>query len=106
LVHLKGVAEGSDLNEVAVAEAVKRWLSNAGDDRWLAIYNNYDTPILPGHNEPGTFDIWPFLHEADHRAILITTRSSQLQLGRPVAVNKLRDIMWQTSRQDWLSLGR
>ena len=110
LVHLKAVAEGSDLNEAA--EAVKRWLSSAGNNRWLVIYDNYDTPKLPGHNEPGTFDIRPFLPGADHGAILITTRSSQLQLGRPVAVKKLREIeqsleiLSQTSRRDGLSLGR
>ena len=102
LVHLNAVAEGSDLNEAA--EAVKRWLSSAGNDRWLVIFDNHDTP--------GTFDIRPFLPEADHGAILITTRSSQLQLGRPVAVKKLRDIehsleiLSQTSRRDGLSLGR
>ncbi|RII06805.1 hypothetical protein CUC08_Gglean008882 [Alternaria sp. MG1] len=100
LVHFKAVAEGSDLDEAA--EAVKRWLSSAGNDRWLVIYDNHDTP--------GTFDIRPFLPEADHGAILITTRSSQLQLGRPVAVKKLQnikhslEILSQTSRRDGLSL--
>jgi hypothetical protein len=110
LVHLNAVAEGSNLNEAA--EGVKRWLSSAGNDRWLVIYDNHDTPKLPGHDEPGTFDIRPFLPEADQGSILITTRSSQLQLGRPVAVKKLREIkqsleiLSQTSRRDRLSLGR
>jgi hypothetical protein len=110
LVHLKAITEGSDLDEAA--EAVKRWLSSAGNDRWLVIYDNYDTPKLPGHNEPGTFDIRPFFPEANHGAVLITTRSSQLQVGRPVAVKKLRDIehsleiLSRTSRRDVLSLGR
>jgi hypothetical protein len=36
LVHLKAITEGSDLNEAA--EAVKRWLSSAGNKRWLVIY--------------------------------------------------------------------
>lgn len=110
LVHLKAVTEGSDLDEAA--EAVKRWLSSAGNNRWLVIYDNYDTPKLPGHDEPGTFDIRPFLPEANHGAILITTRSSQLQVGRPVAVKKLLDIeqsleiLTQTSRRDRLSDGK
>jgi hypothetical protein len=30
IVHLKAIAEGSDLDEVA--EAVKRWLGSAGND--------------------------------------------------------------------------
>ncbi|RYO00078.1 hypothetical protein AA0121_g13436 [Alternaria tenuissima] len=108
LVYLNAVAEGSDLNEAA--EGVKRWLSSAGNDRWLVIYDNHDTPKLPGHDGPGTFDIRPFLPEADHGAILITTRSSQLQPGRPVAVKKLQnikhslEILSQTSRRDGLSL--
>ncbi|KAK1912662.1 hypothetical protein P3342_004598 [Pyrenophora teres f. teres] len=46
LVHLKAVTEGSNLNEAV--EAVKRWLSSAGNGRWLVIYDNYDTPKLPG----------------------------------------------------------
>jgi hypothetical protein len=110
LVHLKAVAEGSDLDEAA--DAVRRWLSSAGNDRWLVIYDNHDTPKLPGHDEPGTFDMRPFLPEADQGAVLITTRSSQVQLGRPVAVKKLRDIehsleiLSQTSRRERLSLGR
>jgi len=110
LSHLKAVAEGGNLDEAT--EAVKRWLSSVGNDGWLVIYDNHDTPKLPGHDEPGTFDIRPFLPEADHGAILITTRSSQLQLGRLVAVRKLRDIndsleiLAQTSRRDGLALGR
>jgi hypothetical protein len=110
LVHLKAVTEGSDLNEAV--ESVKRWLSNAGNDRWLVIYDNYDTPKLPGHDEPGTFDIRPFLAEANHGAVLITTRSSQLQVGRSVAVKKLQDIehsleiLSQMSRRGCLSLGK
>jgi hypothetical protein len=62
-VHLKAVAEGSDLDKAV--EAVKRWLSSAGNDRWLVIYDNYDTPKLPAHNEPGTFNIRPFLSKAN-----------------------------------------
>ena len=110
LVHLKAVAEGSDLDEAV--KAVKRWLSSAGNDRWLVIYDNHDTPKLQDHDGPGTFNIRPFLPEADQGSILITTRSSQLQLGRPVGVKKLREIehsleiLSQTSRRDGLSLGR
>ena len=55
LVHLKAVAEASDRDEAA--EAVKRWLSSAGNDRWMVIFDNYDTLKLPGHDGLGTFDI-------------------------------------------------
>ena len=110
LIHLKTVAEGSNLDEAA--EAVKRWLTSAGNDRWLVILDNYNTPKLPGQDEPGTFDIRPFLPQAHQGAVLITTRSSQLQLGRPVAVKKLRDIehsleiLSQASRREGLGLGK
>jgi hypothetical protein len=110
LVHLKAVAEGTNLDEAA--EAVKRWLSSAGNDRWLLIFDNYDTPKLPGHDEPGTFDIRPHLPRAHQGAVLVTTRSSQLQLGRAVAVRKLQDIedsleiLSQTSKRDNLGAGK
>ena len=110
LVHLKTVAEGSNLDEAA--EAVKRWLSSAGNDRWLLVFDNYDTPKLPRQDEPGTFDIRPFLPQAHQGAVLITTRSSQLRLGRRVTVKKLQDIehsleiLSQTSGRHGLSCGR
>lgn len=109
LVHLKAVAESSDLDEAA--EAAKQWLSSTGNDRWLVIFVNYDTPKPPGHDEPGTFDIRPFLPQAQHGAELITTRSSRLQLGRPVAVKKLQniehslEILSQASRREGLIAG-
>jgi Cdc6-like AAA superfamily ATPase len=110
LVQLKTVVESGDLDEAV--EAVKRWLSHTKNTRWLVIYDNYDTPKLPGHNEPGTFDIRPFLPEAHHGAVLITTRSSQLELGGPVAVKKLQsiehslEILSHASRRYELSHGR
>lgn len=110
LVHLKAAAEGGELDEVT--EVVKRWLSTAGNDRWLVIYDNHDTPKLPGCNEPGMFDIRPFLPETHHGAVLITTRSSELRLGRAVAVKKLQsteqslEILANASGRDGLSGGR
>jgi hypothetical protein len=110
LVHLRAVAEGSDLDEAV--EAVKQWLSHRQNNRWLIIYDNYDTPKLPGRDDIGSFDIRPFLAEAEHGAILITTRSSQLELGCHVAVKKLQninhslEILSHVSRRYELSSGR
>jgi hypothetical protein len=110
LIHLKAAAESSDLEKAK--DAVKIWLSHSQNDRWLVIYDNFDTPKLPGHNDPGTFDIRPFFPEADHGAILITTRSSQLELGSPVAVKKLQniehslEILSHASKRHELSRGR
>jgi hypothetical protein len=108
-VDLKIVAERSGLDEAA--DTVKQWLSSAKNNQWLVIFDNYDTPKLLGHNESGTFDIQPFLPEGDHGAVLIITRSSQLQLGHPVAVKRLNiedslEILSQTSRRDMLERGR
>ncbi|KAH4334341.1 hypothetical protein HBH98_243290 [Parastagonospora nodorum] len=106
LVHLKAVAESGDVDEAT--EAVKQWLSSAGNERWLVVYDNYDTPTLPGQIELGTFDIRALLPEVDQGAIVITTRSSQLQLGRAVAVKKLQsiehslEILWHTSKREGL----
>jgi hypothetical protein len=110
LVHLKTVAKGGNLDDAV--EAVKRWMSHPQNNRWLVIYDNYDTPKLPGHKKPGTFDIRPYLPEADHGAVLITTRSSQLRLGALVVVKKLQSIehslkiLLHTSGRDGLSSGR
>jgi hypothetical protein len=110
LVHLKAIAGSGDVDEAA--EAVKQWLSSAGNERWLVVYDNYDTPKLPGHDEPGTFDIRPLLPEADQGAIVITTRSSQLRIGPLVAVKKLQSIedslkiLSHASGRDGLSSGR
>ncbi|KAF1937765.1 hypothetical protein EJ02DRAFT_437617 [Clathrospora elynae] len=90
LVHLKAVADGGNLEDAV--EAVKRWLSSARNDRWLIIYDNYDMLKLPGHNDLDAFDIRPFFAEAYQGAVLITTRSSQLRLGSPVAVRKLQNM--------------
>jgi hypothetical protein len=110
LVHLKTVAKGGNLDDAV--EAVKQWMSHPQNNRWLVIYDNYDTPKLPGHNEPGTFDIRPFLPEAHHGTVLITTRSSQLRLGPLIAVKKLQsiehslEILSHASGRDKLSSGR
>jgi hypothetical protein len=110
LVHLKTVAKGGNLDDAV--EAVKQWMSHPQNNRWLVIYDNYDTPKLPGHNEPGTFDIRPFLPEAHHGTVLITTRSSQLRLGPLITVKKLQsiehslEILSHASGRDKLSSGR
>lgn len=109
LIDFKAAAEGSDLAEAM--ETVRRWLNHPKNTRWLIIYDNYDTPILPGRDDPGTFNIRSFLPEVDHGAILITTRSSQLELGSPIAVKKLQDIkqsleiLSHASKRDGLSGG-
>jgi hypothetical protein len=90
LAYMNAIAEGGDRDEAT--EAFKQWLSSARNDRWLIIYDNYDTPKLEGSDQIGTFDIEDFFPEAYHGAILITTRSSQLRMGLLVTVKKLQNI--------------
>jgi hypothetical protein len=109
LAQLKVVAKSGNLDKAV--DAFKLWLSSAGNNWWLLICDNYDTPRLPGCVEPGPFDLRHFLPKVHHGAILITTRSSQVQLGRSVQVKKLQDvehsleILSQASRRNGVSVG-
>jgi hypothetical protein len=93
-------------------QAVRRWLDQPKNDRWLVIYDNYDNPALGGNlygspsEQPDSgdeddgdesavsrrYDIRPFLPDIHHGAILITTRSSDVKIGRRIALRKLKNI--------------
>lgn len=75
-----------------IVNAVKRWLQHPKNTSWLLLYDNYDTPKLPGSNESAEFDIRRYLPEADHGSIIITTRSSQVKYGQKIKLDKLKDI--------------
>ncbi|KAJ9635249.1 hypothetical protein H2199_008737 [Coniosporium tulheliwenetii] len=90
LTYLKAVVESGNLDEAV--DTIKRWLSNSKNNRWLLVYDNYDTPKLPECHEPGAFDIKSFLPEGHQGAVIITTRSSQLKVGHLIPVKKLQNI--------------
>jgi hypothetical protein len=109
VVYIRNAVESHDLNEAV--QAVKRWLDNSKNDRWLVIYDNYDNPRLGrgGNSEPNTgrsgevkgdgdanaaegYDIRAFLPYAHHGAILITTRSSRVTIGHRITLGKLKDL--------------
>jgi hypothetical protein len=75
-----------------VVDAVKGWLSLPENTRWLAIYDNYDNPKLPGNTDPTALDIRKYLPEAYQGSIIITTRSSQVKIGHHTRVGKLEDV--------------
>lgn len=75
-----------------VVEYVKSWLSLRNNTRWLMIYDNYDTPILPGKTDPAAVDIKKFLPESYQGSVIITTRSSEVRIGHPIQIRKLSDI--------------
>ncbi|KAI9793338.1 MAG: hypothetical protein M1816_000230 [Peltula sp. TS41687] len=90
LTQFEAVIQSGNLDEAM--NMTNRWLSIPKNDRWLLIYDNYDTPKLPGCHEPGSFDIKPFLPEAHQGAVIITTRASQLKIGHVIPVKKLQNI--------------
>ncbi|KAM0323265.1 hypothetical protein ACHAQA_008856 [Verticillium albo-atrum] len=98
-----------------VVSAVKRWLDEPENGRWLLVYDNHDHPkmregVRGGGKEESNcqhtplddhiteqldnlvvepFDIKPFLPDTIHGAILVTTRDSRLNLGQSIKLKKL-----------------
>ncbi|KAM3503157.1 hypothetical protein MY10362_004368 [Beauveria mimosiformis] len=127
LAYLTAALESRDLDEIW--KAVKRWLEEPMNNRWIVTYDNYDDPHLdngvimgqPSHNngtgrktkfqghEDGfdskAFDIRPYLPTANHGSIIVTTRSSAVNFGPSIKIGKLKDandsleILAQTSRR-------
>jgi hypothetical protein len=75
-----------------VIDAVKAWQGLPYNTRWLIIFDNYDNPRLPSNKDPAAVDITKYLPEAYQGSVLITTRSSQVQIGRLIQVTKLKDL--------------
>jgi hypothetical protein len=73
-----------------VIDAVKAWLGLLSNTRWLMIYDNYDNPKLASNKDPSAVDITKFLPEVYQGSVLVTTRSSQVQIGRLIHVTKLQ----------------
>jgi ATP/maltotriose-dependent transcriptional regulator MalT len=69
-----------------VLSAVKAWLNIRKNTRWLMIYDNYDNPRTPGN--PSGIDVRRFLPGSDHGSIIVTTRSSEVSIGRRINVQK------------------
>jgi len=88
--RLSAINEDSTLEEVV--DAVKRWLDNPKNTRWLMVYDNHDNPKVRGNTDPTALDLRRFLPEADHGSIIVTTRSSQVRLGHRLRVGKLENI--------------
>ncbi|KAK5122681.1 hypothetical protein LTR08_006936 [Meristemomyces frigidus] len=73
-------------------DAVKAWLSLPHNTRWLMVYDNYDNPRVPGNQDTAAVDIRKFLPETYQGSIIITTRSSQVKIGRCMQVRKLQSL--------------
>jgi hypothetical protein len=69
-----------------------KWLSEAGNNRWLLIFDNVDRDSSPELKEkdPDAFDVTRYFPLADHGSILITTRISKIrQLGVDLKLSKV-----------------
>jgi len=60
--RLSTVTEDSKPDEVV--DAVKRWLDHPTNAQWLMVFDNYDTPKVPGNTDQAAVDIRRFLPEA------------------------------------------
>ncbi|KAI8948859.1 hypothetical protein F4801DRAFT_591546 [Xylaria longipes] len=79
-------------NHEEVVDAVKAWLSLPGNTRWLLIFDNFDTPKLSNSTDDGGIDISRFLPEAYQGSVIVTTRSSQVNLGHMIRIRKLESL--------------
>ena len=77
---------------VRVAEAVTSWLKLVGNTRWLLIFDNYDNPKIPGLISLDVVDLSQYIPDCDHGCILVTTRSSRVDLGSRIHIQKLTKV--------------
>lgn len=87
---LSSVNQDRDLNRVA--SAAKAWLDLPRNTRWLIIYDNFNSPKIPGNPDSFAFHIHQFLPCSDHGSIIITTRSPQVRQGKRIQVKKLLNV--------------
>ncbi|KAH6653642.1 kinesin light chain [Truncatella angustata] len=88
--HLSGLDPQQNAEEVF--EAVKAWLSLPGNNRWLLVYDNYDNPKSADRTDHGGIDIKRFLPTAHQGSIIITSRSSQINIGHSIRTKKLESM--------------
>ncbi|OHW91780.1 NB-ARC and TPR domain protein [Colletotrichum incanum] len=110
VVYIQNAINSRDLDEMV--EAVKRWLDEPENNRWLVIYDNYDDVrfdnrdsldedaqcvMADNENDAGgigskAYDIRSSFPETQHGAILITTRASSVRLGHSIRLQKLSEV--------------
>jgi hypothetical protein len=105
---LRRAEESKDIDDIVAH--IKEWFSAEGNHRWLLVFDNVDNPKLPGVNDPEAYDIEPYFPETRQGSIIITTRSSRLEIGKAVSVSKLNtresiDILSSTSGREGLDTG-
>ncbi|KAI1085938.1 P-loop containing nucleoside triphosphate hydrolase protein [Rostrohypoxylon terebratum] len=118
IMYVRNAVQSRDLDEGV--DAVKQWLEEPANNKWLVVYDNYDNPkfgvaknihrrsnrdasgtmladerkqtAAPGEDlTQQAFDIRPFLPGTYHGAVVVTTRSAEVELGTYIRVKKLTD---------------
>ena len=84
------ITDKSQLDEVVAA--VKRWQEHAQNTQWLMVFDNYDNPKLSSNASPSAVDINQFLPDSYHGSIIVTTRSSKVDIGQRIRLTKLEDL--------------
>ena len=56
------------------------------------MFDNYDNPKFPGNKGTSAVDIQQFLPEAYHGSVIVTTRSSKVNVGRRMKIGKIKDV--------------
>lgn len=82
----------NDQNVEEQAVQVLSWLSQAGNSKWLLVFDNVDGCCPSGAPDADHYDITRFFPAAHHGSILITTRELSLanRVGRdPYLIQKL-----------------
>lgn len=76
--------------------AVKRWLDEPANNRWMVVCDSYDYPLVNGRQVADTgskaFDLRTYLPWSNHGAIVVTTRSSMVDLGQNILLGKLDNV--------------
>ncbi|KAF7555253.1 hypothetical protein G7Z17_g2323 [Cylindrodendrum hubeiense] len=118
-----------------IIRAVKRWLDEPDNDRWLLVFDNYDNPKLARedwsvNDEENTnrgvdeqsaeeattltkaYDIRTFFPENYQGAIIIATRSSEIRIGESIFLKKFTEVedslavLRSNSRRDDIENGK
>ncbi|KAK6364242.1 hypothetical protein LTS17_012413 [Exophiala oligosperma] len=92
VVHgsVSSVTRSADEDKLQI-DNFRHWLSEPGNDQWLAIFDNYDDPCLQGARSPTGFDVQKFFPFTSQGSILLTSRSAKLTFSQQIRLQKLQD---------------
>ncbi|TWU73603.1 hypothetical protein ED733_000634 [Metarhizium rileyi] len=78
-----------------VFQAMRRWLGEPANSRWLLVYDNYDNPLLERQGtvvDSKAFDLQKYVPETNFGAVIIITRSPLVKMGPIIHLEKLSNI--------------